>query len=145
MHAEYPHNQFCCRLKYPNLLGSLVWASGLIPLDCIYLRPLQQHFHSLGLTNWFTPPRRLDPLVLANYPGNGRTCLFLPLPRVGVQRRWISRFKFRLQALNQHFIGAQAVILVLHHWVSVFWVHQLMTLHYSCSLYQQTEWELPIP
>ena len=57
MHAEYPHNQFC---QCPNLLGSLVWASGL------YLRPLQQHFHSLGLTNWLTTTRGSDPLVLAN-------------------------------------------------------------------------------
>ena len=57
MHAEYPHNQFC---QCPNLLGSLVWASGL------YLRPLQRHFHSLGLTNWVTTTRGSDPLVLAN-------------------------------------------------------------------------------
>ena len=47
-------------------MGSLNWASGLIPLGCLYLRPLQRHFHSLGLTNQFTPPRRSDPLVLAN-------------------------------------------------------------------------------
>ena len=54
------------RLKCSNLLGSLIWASGLIPLDCLYLRPLQRHFHTLGLTNWFTPPCCSDPLVLAN-------------------------------------------------------------------------------
>ena len=41
-------------------------ASGLIPLGRLYLRPLQRHFHSLGLTDRFTPPRRSDPLVLAN-------------------------------------------------------------------------------
>ena len=46
-----------------HLMGSLNWASGLIPL---YLRPLQRHFHSLGLTNRFTPPRQSDPVVLAN-------------------------------------------------------------------------------
>ena len=49
-----------------QLLGSLNWASGLIPLGCLYLRPLQRHFHSLGLTDRFTPPCRSDPLVLAN-------------------------------------------------------------------------------
>ena len=49
-----------------QLLGSLNWASGLIPLGRLYLRPLQRHFHSLGLTGRFTPPRRSDPLVLAN-------------------------------------------------------------------------------
>ena len=47
-------------------MGSLNWASGLIPLGHLYLRPLQRHFHSLGLTNRFTPPSRSDPLVLAN-------------------------------------------------------------------------------
>ena len=49
-----------------QLMGSLNWASGLIPLGRLYLRPLQRHFHSLGLTDQFTPPRRSDPLVLAN-------------------------------------------------------------------------------
>ena len=49
-----------------NLMGSLGWASGLIPLGRLYLRPLQRHFHSLGLTNRFTPPRKSDPVVLAN-------------------------------------------------------------------------------
>ena len=49
-----------------QLLGSLNWASGLIPLGRLHLRPLQRHFHSLGLTDRFTPPRRSEPLVLAN-------------------------------------------------------------------------------
>ena len=49
-----------------HLLGSLNWASGLIPLGRLYLRPLQRYFHSLGLTDRFTPPRRSDPMVLAN-------------------------------------------------------------------------------
>ena len=49
-----------------QLMGSLNWASGLIPLGRLYLRPLQRYFHSLGLTHRFTPPRRSDPLVLAN-------------------------------------------------------------------------------
>ena len=49
-----------------QLLGSLNLASGLIPLGRLYLRPLQRHFHSLGLTDRFTPPCRSDPLVLAN-------------------------------------------------------------------------------
>ena len=34
--------------------------------DLQYPRPLQRHFHSLGLTDRFTPPRRSDPRVLAN-------------------------------------------------------------------------------
>ena len=47
-------------------MGSLNWASGLIPLGCLYLRPLQCHFHSLGLTHRFMPPRHSDTLVLVN-------------------------------------------------------------------------------
>ena len=49
-----------------QLMGSLNWALGLIPLGRLYPRPFQRHFHSLGLTNRFTPPRGSDPLVLAN-------------------------------------------------------------------------------
>ena len=49
-----------------HLIGALSWASGLIPMGRLYLRPLQRYFHSLGLTNRFTPPRRSDPGVLAN-------------------------------------------------------------------------------
>ena len=37
-----------------------------LTLGRLHLRPLQRHFHSLGLTDRFTPPRRSDPLVLAN-------------------------------------------------------------------------------
>ena len=38
-----------------QLMGSLNWASGLIPLGCLYLRPLQRHIHSLGLTDPIPP------------------------------------------------------------------------------------------
>ena len=46
-----------------QFMGSLNWASGLIPLGHLHLRPLQ-HFHSLGLTNRFSTPRRSDPCYL---------------------------------------------------------------------------------
>ena len=46
-------------------MGSLNWASGLISLGRLHLRPLQRHF----LTHRFTPLRRSDPLVLANLLG----------------------------------------------------------------------------
>ena len=49
-----------------QFMGSLNWASGFIPLGRLYPRPLQRHFHSLGLTDRFTPPHRSDPRVLAN-------------------------------------------------------------------------------
>ena len=52
--------------KVSHLLGSLNWASGFIPLGRLYLRPLQRYFHSLGLTDRFTPLRQSDPMVLAN-------------------------------------------------------------------------------
>ena len=52
--------------RVSQFMGSLNWASGLIPLGHLYLRPLQSYFHSLGLTDRFTPPRRSDPLVLAS-------------------------------------------------------------------------------
>ena len=47
-----------------QFMGSLNWASGLIPLGHLHLTSLQ-HFHSLGLTNRFSTPRRSDPVVLA--------------------------------------------------------------------------------
>ena len=40
-----------------QFMGSLNWASGLIPLGHL-------HFHSLGLTNRFSTPRRSDPVTL---------------------------------------------------------------------------------
>ena len=58
-----------------QFMGSLNWASGLIPLGHLHLRPLQI-FHSLGLTNRFSTPRRSDPVVLATYSGSGRTYRF---------------------------------------------------------------------
>ena len=67
--ARARHLSSLCVLSYTQvsqLMGSLNWASGLIPLGRLYLRPLQRHFHSLGLTVRFTPPRRSDPLVLAS-------------------------------------------------------------------------------
>ena len=45
-----------------QFMGSLSWASRLVPLSRLHLRPLQGHFHSLNLTNWFTPLcRSIDP------------------------------------------------------------------------------------
>ena len=52
--------------RVSQIMGSLNWASGLIHLGCLYLRPLQRYFHSLGVTDRFTRPRQSDPLVLAS-------------------------------------------------------------------------------
>ena len=75
-----------------QLMGSLNWASGLIPLGRLYLRPLQRHFHSLGLTNRFTPPRRSDPLVLANLLWHWQDLRFLTSGIPIRTFRQISRF-----------------------------------------------------
>ena len=57
-------NKILSYKEVSQLIGSLNWASGLIPLGRLHLRPLQRHFHSLGLTNRFSPPLRSDPPVL---------------------------------------------------------------------------------
>ena len=77
-------------------LGSLIWASGLIPLGRLYLRPLQRHFHSLGLTDQFTPPHRSDPLVPANLLRHWqdlRFLIFLPQESRSARFRRISRLR----------------------------------------------------
>ena len=51
--------------RVSQFMGSLNWASGLIPLGRLHLRPLQRYFRSLGLTDRFTLPRQ-SPLVLAS-------------------------------------------------------------------------------
>ena len=58
-------------------MGSLNWASGLISLGCLYLRPLQRHFHSLGLMNRFSPPCRSDQLALASLLQQWQDLFFL--------------------------------------------------------------------
>ena len=53
-------------------MRSLNWESGLIPLDRLYLRPLQRHFHSLR--------HSVDQIhwSLSTFYGTGRTYVFLP-------------------------------------------------------------------
>ena len=62
-----------------QFMGSLNRASGLIPLGRLHLRPLQRHFHSLGLTNRFSPLQRSDPLVLATLLKQWQDLSFLTL------------------------------------------------------------------
>ena len=59
-----------------QFMESLNWGSGLIPLGHLHYSPLQ-HFHSLGLTNRFSTPRRSDPLVLATLPRQWQNLSFL--------------------------------------------------------------------
>ena len=100
-----------------QFMGSLNWASGLIPLGRLHLRPLPGHFNSLGLTNRFTPPCRLDPSVslrpfspchltpamgiyrflrqesLSNLSRRSSRFLPTPLPRAGVTTWCIPRLR----------------------------------------------------
>ena len=48
-------------IEVSQFMGSLKWASCLIPLGRLYMKRLQRHFHSLGLTKQFSPPCRSDP------------------------------------------------------------------------------------
>ena len=51
--------------EVPLFMRSLKWASVLNPLGRLHMRPLQRHFHLLGLKNRFTSLCRSGPLVLA--------------------------------------------------------------------------------
>ena len=48
-----------------------------LPLGHLHLRSLQQHLHSLGMTNPFSPRRHSDPLVLATLLGQWQDLSFL--------------------------------------------------------------------
>ena len=65
MHADFriSSQKTLSYREVSQFMESLNWASGLIPLGHLHYRPLQ-HFHSLGLTNCFSKPRRSDPVVL---------------------------------------------------------------------------------
>ena len=129
-------------------MGSLNWASGLIPLGRLYLRPLQRHFHSLGLTNRFTPPHRSDPLAFANLLRHWQDLRFLTS---GIPiRTFQADFTFFTDASMQgwgvdmgdsqisgtwtrtdcklHIICLElkAVFSALQHWAPVLQGHQLM-------------------
>ena len=131
-----------------QLMVSLNWASGLIPLGRLYLRPLQRHFHSLGLTNRFTPPRQSDPLVLANLLRQWQDLHFLTS---GIQiRTFQADFTIFTDASTQGWgahmgdskisgiwtrtdrklhincLELKAVISALQHWAPVLQGHQVM-------------------
>ena len=89
-------------------MGTLNWTSCLITLGRLHLRPLQQHFHSMGLTNWFTPlciwslapcsgSGMISPSLLLEFLSSHfrriLLSLWMPLLRVGVPIWEISRFR----------------------------------------------------
>ena len=74
-----------------QLLGSLVWASGLIPLGSLHVRPLQRHFHFSGLTSGLY--HRIDQThqSLSTYSGIGRIYFFSLLESLSDLSRQSSR------------------------------------------------------
>ena len=150
-------------------MGSLNWASGLIPLGRLYLRPLPRHFHSLGLTNQFTPPRRSDPLVLANLLRQWHDLCFLAsgIPIRTFQADFTIFTDASMQGWGAHMGHSQisgtwtrtdrklhinclelkAVGSALKHWVPMLQGHQVMIATDNSTVvfvYQQTRWD-PFP
>ena len=128
-------------------MGSLNWASGLILLGRLYLRRLQRYFHSLGLTDRFTPPRRSDPLVLASLQQQWQDLSFLTsgIPIRPFQAEFTILTNTFTQGWGAHMGDSQisgtwtpldrelhinclklkAVGAALHHWASLLQGHQV--------------------
>ena len=128
-------------------MGSLSWASGLIPLSRLHLRPLQCYFHSLGLTDRFRPPRRSDPLVLASLLQQWQDLFLLTsgIPIHPIQAEFTIFTHTSTQGWDAHMGDSQisgtyppldrelhinclelkALGAALHHWASVLQGHQV--------------------
>ena len=153
-----PENQF---------MGSLNWASGLIPLGLLHLRPLQ-HFHSLGLKTVFQHPGVQTLWSLLPYSGSGRTYRFshqeslsdlsrrsspfsqTPRPKAGAPTWGILRLRvygpFRTRAPHQC-TGAQSGNIgpqSLGYSITGPSRFDCCRQHHCCSLHQQTRWD-PFP
>ena len=129
-------------------MGSLNWASGLIPLGLLHLRPLQLHFHSLGLTNRFSPLQHSDPLVLAKLlrqwqdlwfltsgipirPFQGEFSIFRDASTQGLGGphgdSQIAGVRTRSEReLHINVLELREDISVLHHWVTVLQGHHVL-------------------
>ena len=112
-------------IQVSQLMGSLNWASGLTSLGRLYLRPLQRHFHSLGLTDRFTPPRRSDPLVLANLLRRWQDPHFLTsgIPLRTFQTEFTIFTDASTQGWGAHMGDSQ---------ISGTWTHTERKLHINC-------------
>ena len=106
-------------------MGSLNWASRLIPLGRLHLRPLQRHFHSLGLTDRFTPLRQSDPLVLTNLLRHWQDPRFLTsgIPLRTFQANFTIFKDASTQGWGAHLGDSQ---------ISGTWTHTDRQLHISC-------------
>ena len=124
-------------------MGSLNWASGLIPLG-----RLQRHLQSLGPTNRFTPPCRSVPSVLATLLRQWQdlhvSFLMSGIPIRPFQAEFTVFMDASTQGWGAHMGDSQiagvwtrselkvlelkAVILALKHWVAVLQGHHVMML-----------------
>ena len=131
-----------------QLMGSLNWASGLIPLGRLHLRPLQRHFHSLGLTSRFSPPGGSDPPVLATLLRQWQDLSFLTsgIPIQPYQAEFTIFMYVSTQGWGAHMGDSQiagvwtraecglhinvlelkAVIFALHHWAAILQGHHVL-------------------
>ena len=131
-----------------QLMASLNWASGLIPLGRLYLRPLQCYFHSLDLTDRFTPLRWSDTSVLASLLQQWQDLSFLTsrIPIRPFQADFTIFTDASTQGWGAHMGDSQisgtwapldcqlhiiclelkAVEAALHHWAPVLQGHQVM-------------------
>ena len=112
------------------------------------MRPLQRHFHSLGLTNRFAPPRHSDPVVLTTLLRQWQDLSFLTS---GISiRPFLAEFTIFTDALTQGWgthmgdsqiagvwthsehelhisvLELRAVILALHYWVTILQGHHVL-------------------
>ena len=118
------------------------------PSEMLHLRLLQRHFHSLGLTNRFTPPHRPDQLVLANLLRQWQDLSFLTsgIPTRPFQAEFTIFTDASTQGLGDHmgdsqisgtwtcsdrqvhinYLDLKVVVAALCHWVSVLRGHQVL-------------------
>ena len=136
-------------VEVSQLMGALNWASGLIPLCHLHLRPLQRHFHSLGsdkpvctiaafrpCSPCYPTQAVAGPIVshIRNpypaFPGgvhhfHGRLDSGLGRPHGGFSNCGCMD-PFRTRAPHQYVLELREVILALHHWVTILQGHHVL-------------------
>ena len=144
--CELSSQQVLSYQRVAQFMGSLNWASGLIPVGRLHLRPLQCNFHSLGLKNRFTPQHRSDQPALANLLQQWKDLSFL-ISGMSIRPFQVD-FTIFTDASTQgwgahmgdsqisgtwtrwdrhiNFLELKAVFAALCHWGSVLWGHQVL-------------------
>ena len=127
-------------------MGSLNLASGLIPLGRLFLRPLQRHFHSLGLTDRFTALIRSTGPCQPSTALAGPTFSYLrdPYPHISGEfmifmdastQGWVAHMGDSQiwgtwtrtdRKLHISCLELKAVVSALQHWAPVLQGHQVM-------------------